>query len=292
MKNNLRGFLFNKHLNKNNMNITKIFKSKKHTYNHDKIDSKHNLWRIENDLNWIFKDKKNAFNTKISLYWLDINLKNTFFPWILKIERELKSSFISIYKQKFQDSSACHVINDKNYDKVTNGKNPYDVLVRKNLIDKTIDELIFSLTFGEFVNLLLSFNSSIRHKIANDLNFSIDVFSNLIKYLNILRNAVAHNKTVIKIRDDKNNKRFSLEKKLFDFPIDKKEIVIISTNASGSIFVLKKFLEKMDSKKIKFLIKNVNKNLKLFKKKIKNKQEYSRIIKLIFLNYYKNILKI
>lgn len=289
MKNNLRGFLLSGTLF--NMNI-KILKFKKKKYNPNKIDTKHNIWKIENDLNWIFKDNHNSFNTKICLYWLDINLKNTIFPWILKIERELKSNFIFIYKEKYLTDSASYLIDLDHYDKNIQGKNSYDILVRKNLTNVSIDELIFSLTFGEFVNLMLSFNSSIRNKIANHLGFPIGIFSNLIKFLIILRNAVAHNKTIIKIRDDKNNKRFSLKKDLFDFPIEKKEIDIISTNVSGSIFSLKKFLEKMDNEKVKYLIKDVNKNLSVFKKTLNNKQEYERIIKLIFLNYYKEILKI
>ncbi|MDE5949817.1 MAG: hypothetical protein K2G54_02990, partial [Malacoplasma sp.] len=103
----------------------------------------------------------------------------------------------------------------------------------------------------------------------------------------------AHNKTVIKIKDEKNNKRFSLKKDLFDFEISKKEIDIISTNASGSIYALKIFLTKIDDKrKAKLFIKSVKKNFKTFQKTIKNSSEYERIMKLIFINYKKDIFKI
>ncbi|MDE5767676.1 MAG: Abi family protein [Malacoplasma sp.] len=273
-----------------------IFKFKNKIYNPYKINFKHNLWKIENDLNWIFKNLNNdvnVFNTKICLYWLDINLKNTFFPWILKIERELKSYFIHYYKVEFKNSSISHLLEKNNYSISQKEKNPYEIIIRKDLTNVSVDQLIFSLTFGEFVNLLISFSNFIKLKISKDLDMNLAVFVNLIKFLNILRNAVAHNKTVIKIKDEKNNKRFSLKKDLFDFEISKKEIDIISTNASGSIYALKVFLTKIDDKrKAKLFIKSVKKNFKTFQKTIKNSFEYERIMKLIFINYKKDIFKI
>lgn len=271
----------------------KVYKLKNKIYNPNKINFKHNLWRIENDLNWFFLGHEiNSFNTKMCLYWLDINLKNSFFPWILKIERELKSFFIHYYKLKFLDHSPKHLINQNNYEKKSNMINPCEILIKKNLQDKTVDEVIFSLTFGEFVNLTIYFNSFIKSKIANDLNLQIPIFINLIKFLNILRNSVAHNKTIIKIKDEKKNKRFSLKKDLFDFKISKEEIDILSTNISGSIYVLKILLEKIDSsKKSNYLLKDVKKNLKTFKKTLNNNSEYKRIMRLLFLDYSKEILK-
>lgn len=180
-----------------------------------------------------------------------------------------------------------------NYSLIQKEKNPYEIIIKKVNHETTIDQLIFSLTFGEFVNLLISFNDFIKKEISRDLNLNLAVFTNLIKFLNILRNAVAHNKTVIKIKDEKNNKRFSLKKDLFNFEISKREIDIISTNASGSIYALKVFLTKIDSKKkAKSFIKQVMKNFKTFHKTIKNKNEYQRIMKLLFINYKKEILKI
>ena len=276
------------------MNRITLNRLRKKQYDANKINLKHNLWRIENDLNWIFKkDIENSLKTKICLYWLDINLKNTFFPWVLKIERELKSYFVSFYKKRFSTNSALELLNQENYSDISNQKNPLKILIEKNIKEKSIDEVVFTLTFGEFVNLLIFFNDYIKTSIANELNLNLSIFINVIKYFIILRNAIAHNKTIIKIRDEKNNKRFSLKKDFFDFEISKQDIDILSTNASGSIYVVKIFLERLDSKKKSSLfIKDVKKNLKIFNKTINNKHSYEQIINQIFLSHYKNILKI
>lgn len=263
-------------------------------YNVEELNFKHNLWRIENDLNWLFKNTAyDDLKTKICLYWLDINLKNTIFPWILKIERELKASFIYFYKKKFNSDLVTELLKKENYTDLENNKNPLKILNNSNFENKTIDEVIFTLTFGEFVYLVIFFNDSIKNQMSRSLQMNQTIFINVIKYLIILRNAIAHNKTIIKIKDEKNNKRFSLKKNLFEFEIAKNEIDIISTNASGSIFVVKLFLIKLDSeKKAKIFIKDIKKNFKVFCKTMKNKEEYKRIIKMIFLNYFDEILKI
>ncbi len=274
--------------------IVNIFR-KKQNYNKEEINLKHNLWRIENDLNWIFyQDVENSFDIKICLYWLDINLKNTIFPWVLKIERELKSYFIYYYKEKFKTSNSDQLLNLNNYTDLDNSKNPLKIFEEyKDMWEKTIDEVVFSLTFGQFVNLLIFFHPCIKSRIAHNLDMDLSVFINIIKYFNILRNAVAHNKTIIKIRDDKNNKRFSLKKKYFDFPIKKDEIDIISTNASGAIYVVKTFLARIDkNKKSKIFIKDVKRNFRDFYAWMNNKKEYKKIMKLIFLKYEKEIFQI
>lgn len=268
---------------------------KRKKYDTNTINIKHNLWRIENDLKWIFKND-NSFDinikTKICLYWLDINLKNTLFPWVLKIERELKAFFIFLYKKKFNTDETIELLNEKNYVDISNKKNPLKILNQNTVKNKSIDEVIFTLTFGEFVYLIVFFDS-IKSKMSSELKMNPSVFVNVIKFFNILRNAIAHNKTIIKIRDEKNNKRFSLKKDFFDFDISKNDIDIISTNASGSIYAVKVFLEKLDNiKKSKAFIKQIKKNFKLFYKTIPSRNEYERIIKLIFLSYYDDILKI
>lgn len=273
----------------------KVSKIRKKKYDVDEINYKHNLWRIKNDLNWIFKNQQQEDNIKttLCLYWLDINFKNTFFPWILKIERELKSSFICFYKWKFNSDNAIELGVKENYTDISNKKNPLKIFDEIDLSSKSIDEVVFTLTFGEFVNLLIFFNDSIKTKIANELGMKLPIFINVIKFFIILRNAVAHNKTIIKIRDEKNNKRFSLKKDFFEFDIPKNHVDVLSTNASGCIYVVKHFLKKIDSdKKAKFFINDIKKNLKLFYKTMNNKKEYERIIKLIFLEYLDDILKI
>lgn len=267
---------------------------KKREYDIEKINFKHNLWRITNDLNWLWKNSdNNDLNTQMCLYWLDINLKNTIFPWILKIERELKASFIYFYKKKFNTTEINELLKKENYNDLENSKNPLKMLNEKKLEDKSIDETIFTLTFGEFVYLVIYFHDSIKNQMSKSLNMNLTIFVNIIKYFIILRNAIAHNKTIIKIKDEKNNKRFSLKKNLFDFSIQKNEIDIISTNASGSIYVVKLFLMKLDSrKKAKIFIKDIKDNIKVFYKTMKNKKEYKRIMNLIFLKYQNEILKI
>ena len=270
---------------------------KKNSFDYDlqKIDAKHNLWRIENDLDLIFsyvKIEKNI-DTKISLYWLDINLKNIFFPWILKIERELKSYFVYLFKIKFNNDLS-NLVNPLNYKKTSFDKNPIDIWKNVDFKQaKTIDELIFSLTFGEFINFFITFNSYFRITISSKINLKEAVFISYLKCILILRNAVAHNKTVIKIKDEKNNKRFSLKKASFDFEISKQEIDIISTNVSGSIFVIKKLLLHFDSPaKAKSFISEIQKGFAKFQKEINNPINYLKIIKLLFLNYFQQILKI
>lgn len=276
------------------MNKVKSYRNKKKEYSVEKINLKHNLWRIENDLNWIFKNNvADTLENKLCLYWLDIHLKNTLFPWVLKIERELKALFVFFYKKKYQSNDVSFLMDSNNYSVIKNEKDPIKLLESKLGPQKTIDEMIFTLTFGEFVNIIILFQEYIKNNMAKHLNLTPSLFSNVIKYLIILRNAIAHNKTIIKIRDEKNNKRFSLKKDFFDFSITKQEIDILSTNASGAIYVVKKILLRMDNEsKAKAFVKDIKKNLKTFKKTMNDKLLYKKIIELIFLKYLQEIIKI
>lgn len=272
--------------------------SKDKDYQNYQIDIKHNYWRIKNDLSWIVESKDNTNNELICLYWLDINLKNTLFPWVLKLEREIKSCFIFHYKYKFASESSSYLKDFKNYSHTSKTKIKIESFIKRiNDIDGqrnlSIDGIIFDLTFGEFINIFTYFSSDIKEFVAKYFGLNLTIFLNVLKFVSILRNAIAHNKTIIKIKDEKNNKRFSLKSAFFDFEISKKEIDIISTNFSGSIYVIKRMLLLFDSKqKAKKMIKGIKSNLKDYKKHLKNKKIYENIIQKIFLCYFPEIMKI
>lgn len=267
-------------------------------YQKEKIDIKHNYWRVTNDLSWIVSSKDNM-NELICLYWLDIRLKNVLFPWVLKLEREIKSCFIYFYKEKFNSESSTFLKEKNNYSDNKASKNKIDAYIKRiNDIDNfgnnsSIDAIVFSLTFGEFINIFLCFDNELKMMVAKHLKLNSTVFANVLKFLSILRNAIAHNKTIIKIKDEKNNQRFSLKSAFFDFDITKQEIDIISTNFSGSVYVVKKLLMNIDKKeKVKNMIKEINKCLKMYKKSLKDKNVYQNTINKIFLKYFKEITSI
>lgn len=275
--------------------------SKNKSYQNNKIDIKHNYWRIKNDLSWIVNAKNDATineNELICLYWLDINLKNTFFPWVLKLEREIKSCFIFYYKQKFKSENSSFLKDIKNFNFRGDKTKIESFIKRVNDVDNqrnlSIDGIIFDLTFGEFINIFIYFCvNDIKLNVATRFGFkSTNIFSNILKFVSILRNAIAHNKTIIKIKDEKNNKLFSLKPAFFDFQILKEEVDIISTNFSSSVYVIKKFLLSDSRKKAKKFIKGIKANLKIYKKHLKNKKIYQKVIKKIFLNYFNEIMKI
>ncbi|MDE5553067.1 MAG: Abi family protein [Malacoplasma sp.] len=271
---------------------------KKNNYHKQTIDIKHNYWRIKNDLSWIVGYKENI-NDLVCLYWLDINLKNVLFPWVLKLEREIKSCFVYYYKEKFQSENSSFLKDANNYSITTNSiKLKVRSFIKRikevnNESDSSIDSVVFSLTFGEFINIFIYFSNEVKINVAKHLGLNSAIFANILKFLSILRNAIAHNKTIIKIRDEKNNQRFSLKSAFFDFDISKKEIDIISTNVSGSIYVIKKVLLTIDKKsKVKKLIKDVKRNLKTYKKSLGNKEMYQNTIGKIFLKYFNHIMRI
>lgn len=264
-------------------------------FNENKIDMNHNMWRIQNDLKWLLKDNDD-FSILYSLYWFDNGMKNICFPWVLKIERQLKSVFIYFYKEKYNTDDINEVLIETNYivkkkeiDKSNLIRKRISEIIEENKIKK-IDQLLFSLTFGETVNFMIYFNNSIIHKMANHFRLEFSIFVNVIKYLNIIRNAIAHNKTIIKIVDEKNNKKFSLKKQFFDFEISKVEIDIISSKITGIIFTIKQLLIKSDRDKVDYFIKDVKKQLKIFKKHINSKHLYNSILNKLFLNYKEEIL--
>lgn len=270
--------------------------SKSKHHDEKKIDTKHNLYRIKNDLLWIYKDSKTPeINSLLSLYWLDINLKNALFPWTLKIERELKSLFISFYKDVFQTDSFSFLIDKLNY-----LENP---LYKKKIaftIDKitqlsykrnNVDNLIFSMSFGEFVTLIIVFSNEIQKCYCKHLKMKKSIFLNLIKYCSIIRNLVAHNKTILNIIDDINYKKFSLKKNMFSFQITKEEIDIISTNIAGIIYAFRYFIKHIDSDKVRKFNNIIWKQFKIFNKFLSSNNEYKFIMKKFFLNYEYQIIE-
>lgn len=274
--------------------------SKNKDYQNYEIDIKHNFWRIKNDLSWIVESKEDNSNKNelICLYWLDINLKNTLFPWVLKLEREIKSCFVFYYKQKFVSESSLFLKDFKNYLYTDKTKTKIESFIKRiNDIDAqrnlSIDGIVFDLTFGEFINIFTYFDNDVKLAVAKYFGLNPSIFFNVLKFVSILRNAIAHNKTIIKIKDEKNNKKFSLKSGFFDFEISKKEIDIISINFSGCVYVIKKMLLLFDNRqKAKKMIKAIKVNLKDYKKHLKNKEIYEKTIQKIFLNYFKEIMKI
>ena len=268
----------------------------KKTYDLDRVDENHNLHRIKNDLGWIYQDYNNI-NPLISIYWFDNELKNICFPWVLKLERQFKAYFIKLYKQSFQTNNADSFLDKTNFnkkkcdDKKVNKiiANIEEILKNKNT--NNIDELVFALTFGEFVTTILNFNESMFYKFAHHFGLMPDVFNNILKYLNILRNAIAHNKSIIKIIDEKNNKRFSIKLNFFLFHISKIEADILSTNAAGIIYVIYRLINSPNSKKHKDFIRDIKKLLLKLKRNINNNEIFNLFMKKIFLNYQKEILE-
>lgn len=273
----------------------KDFKNKK--YDIEELDLKHNLWRMKNDLSWLYNDL-DKINNLASIYWFDIDLKNICFPWVLKLEREFKSVFIWYYKKNF-DTDDCKYLLDKNYYKVRkNTSNKIDKIIhnveevltyRKS---NNVDELIFALTFGEFVTTFINFNESIFNKVAFSFNLAPDIFCNILKFLNILRNSIAHNKSILRIVDEKNNKRFSLKSLFFDFSIPKEHIDILSINAGGIIYVISKMIRTKNMEKTKAFLRDVNNLLKRLKISLDSKEVYLTIVNKIFLDYMNQILNI
>ncbi|MEG2198369.1 MAG: Abi family protein [Malacoplasma sp.] len=261
----------------------------------NKIDAKHNLCRIKTDLLWVYKDKKTPnLNFLISLYWLDINLKNALFPWTLKIERELKSLFIYFYKDFFKSDSFSFLLDENNYltnplykDKITFTLYKINQLIHRKT---NIDNLIFSLTFGEFVTLIIVFSDEIKKNYCEYLKIKKTVFLNLIKYCSIVRNLVAHNKTILNIIDERNNNRFSLKKDIFNFKINKEEIDILSTNIAGIICGFDYLITHIDFKKVPKFLDDIRKPFKTFKKFLSSNNEYKFVMKRFFLSYEKQII--
>lgn len=261
----------------------------------NKIDAKHNLCRIKTDLLWVYKDTKTPnLNFLISLYWLDINLKNALFPWTLKIERELKSLFIYFYKDFFKSDSFSFLLDENNYltnplykDKITFTLYKINQLIHRKT---NIDNLIFSLTFGEFVTLIIVFSDEIKKNYCEYLKIKKTVFLNLIKYCSIVRNLVAHNKTILNIIDERNNNRFSLKKDIFNFKINKEEIDILSTNIAGIICGFDYLITHIDFKKVPKFLDDIRKPFKTFKKFLSSNNEYKFVMKRFFLSYEKQII--
>lgn len=269
--------------------------SKKKHHDEQKIDTRHNLYRIKNDLLWIYKDSKMPdINSLLSLYWLDINLKNAIFPWTLKIERELKSLFIHFYKNIFKTDLFSFLMERSNYLENPLYKKKIDFTLDKikqlSHKRKNIDNLIFSMSFGEFVTLLIVFSGEIQKCYCQHLKIKKSIFLNLIKYCSIIRNLVAHNKTILNIIDDINDKRFSLKKDIFSFPISKEEIDIISTNIAGIIYAFNYFIMHIDSAKVVKFNRIIWKQFKIFNRYLSSNNEYKFIMKKFFLNYEKQIL--
>ncbi|MEF9984891.1 MAG: Abi family protein [Malacoplasma sp.] len=261
----------------------------------NKIDAKHNLCRIKTDLLWVYKDTKTPnLNFLISLYWLDINLKNALFPWTLKIERELKSLFIYFYKDFFKSDSFSFLLDENNYltnplykDKITFTLYKINQLIHRKT---NIDNLIFSMTFGEFVTLIIVFSDEIKKNYCEYLKIKKTVFLNLIKYCSIVRNLVAHNKTILNIIDERNNNRFSLKKDIFNFKINKEEIDILSTNIAGIICGFDYLITHIDFKKVPKFLDDIRKPFKTFKKFLSSNNEYKFVMKRFFLSYEKQII--
>ncbi|MEG0879401.1 MAG: Abi family protein [Malacoplasma sp.] len=261
----------------------------------NKIDAKHNLCRIKTDLLWVYKDTKTPnLNFLISLYWLDINLKNALFPWTLKIERELKSLFIYFYKDFFKSDSFSFLLDENNYltnplykDKITFTLYKINQLIHRKT---NIDNLIFSMTFGEFVTLIIVFSDQIKKNYCEYLKIKKTVLLNLIKYCSIVRNLVAHNKTILNIIDERNNNRFSLKKDIFNFKINKEEIDILSTNIAGIICGFDYLITHIDFKKVPKFLDDIRKPFKTFKKFLSSNNEYKFVMKRFFLSYEKQII--
>lgn len=257
----------------------------KHLVN--KRDFKHNDWKIKNDLSWIFEYENETYDKIIDhLYWFDIDLKNCFFPWLLKIERELKSMYIYFYKKEFNSENSDFLFNLKFYKKNLKRNFVFD---NNNEIEKTIDGVIMNMKFGEFSNFISCFYKPILIRISDYLNLNPYVLMTVIKYASLIRNAVTHNQTVVKLQFKNLKFKIILPKEIFNFEIEKDCIESISEKASGAIYVIKWFLLKMDNLKTKIFLDNIKTSINSFIRNMENKKEileYERILEKIFYNQY------
>lgn len=279
-----------------------LSKQKRYKYNGNDVDFKHNQWRINNDLGWIFSDGKCTLKDIdiYRLYWFDIELKNLCFPWVFKLERELKSMFIYYYKQIYQNEIN-HLLEGSNYNwNLKNAKNKIPSHIsqlkatkkKQNNKNQTIDNFIFVLTFGEFVSTLRFFNSSIVDQIANQFEMKANVFVSALQLLNVVRNTIAHNKTILDVSDKNSNRSMCLVKDVFNFNIDKKDCDYISTKAGGVIYIVARMLNKSGLNKSKYFIKNVIKLTKKTKSLFTNKADFDKVIYKLFSKHEKDILHI
>lgn len=160
-----------------------------------KLNEKNILGYIRNNYSK-FIDHNISDEKIISIYWFDNNMKNIIFPWILKIERELKTIFVYYFKKKY-----------KGYVDVILNKNNYNdnYLKVKPILNKvkryaTLEEYVFSLTYGEFVKLCMTMSNGIYDLILKNLNIH-KIDSNFFENILIVRNNIAHNLSLLSINE-------------------------------------------------------------------------------------------
>lgn len=257
----------------------------------DKIDKKHNLQRIKNDYAWIFNlsdvDLANKTNWKklVYVYWFDVNLRNIIFAWLSKFERELKSLFITFYKQFIGSNQIEYLITSLKKEASLNSQNLIRTILNGSKQETTIDIAIFDLTFGGFCILLNKFeynNIQFLNLIADHLDISLFNFKKILKLLLKIRNQIAHNHSIIKSFEEKNLK-YLLKKDFFEFEISYEQRKEFCQKPILLIYCLKKLNEKLDdSAKATKFIKAINWGVKDLKKWINNKEDFLSVCLVCF----------
>lgn len=156
----------------------------------------------KNILNYIKKNYSSILNKKmtddqiISIYWFDNNMKNILFPWILKIERELKTIFVYFFKKKYKSFKDI-ILNENNFDNQFKKITPILNKIKKY---DSLEEFIFSITYGEFIKIIKSFNSDIYKSIIKSLNIE-KIDDDFFKKIQLIRNNIAHNLSLLSINE-------------------------------------------------------------------------------------------
>ena len=174
-------------------------------------------------------DKDLSDDEIISIYWFDNNMKNTIFPWVLKIERELKTIFVNLYNKKYKSFKDV-LLNSNKYNCSFSLIKP---IVNKVKKFSSIEEFVFSITFGEFIKILYYFDISIKKEIDKLLKIK-KISENFYECILITRNTIAHNLSLLSMCDVSVLDSINTIKKYLAFNDHEKELIL--TNDIDAIF--------------------------------------------------------
>ena len=157
------------------------------------INEKNILKYIKKNYSKILKQKMTD-DQIISIYWFDNNMKNILFPWILKIEREIKTIFVYYFNKKYKTFKDV-ILNSNNFNDEFQKIKPIINKVKKY---ESLEEYIFSITYGEFIKLAENMNNNILNLIIKSLNI-LKIDKDFFKKTNLIRNNIAHNLSLLSI---------------------------------------------------------------------------------------------
>lgn len=214
-----------------------------------------------------FRNKKTkVYNKNVKfediyyLYKLDENLRNLFFKYILKIEKNLKSHYSYFFCQEFGDEQKEYLnsnnFNYQNYQnevddlieilKDYNKSNKYDYITynRKTYNNIPFWILINCLTFGNLSKMYEYSNIKIKINIAKEFNIHNSQLESILKIMTKFRNVCAHNQRLYNYKTKNLNNRKNCIKNLTIHKI--KNLNNIGKNDLFAIAICFKYLLKYD----------------------------------------------